>query len=66
MEKGRPITPTKGCNRIDTYEVLAACHNRQFEVRIVDLDAVVAVVAVRELSVICFTPTDKVILQEKS
>ena len=58
------ITLTITCNNIDTYEVLAACHNSQLEVRrLVDTDAVIAiVVAVPGLSVICFTPSDNVIL----
>ena len=59
-------TQTITCKSIDTYEVLAACHNSQLEVRrLVDTDAVIAttiVAAVPGLSIICFTPSDNVIL----
>ena len=63
MEIGiRTLTITS--HSTDTYEVLAACHNSQLEVRrLVDPDAVIAIVAaVIGLSVICFTPSDNVIL----
>ena len=60
MEIGiRTLTIT--CHSIDTYEVVAACHNSQLEVRrLVDKDAVIAIVdAVPGLT---FTPMDNVIL----